>query len=158
MSKTNKKDSKPSRKIEKARLESKIESFIENGRSEITTKKQLEKYPIGSLISYMTNSNIFKLGGFIVKFANDYFIYITPDFKTKYRARYKNIKKMWAGDVYEVKNDLISFVKTSQKKTNFEIRVNDIIIFYARSSFDARRFKCTEKYKRLVLWNDYFNN
>src|SRR5262245_40366681 len=109
MSKTSKKDSKPSkRKIEKARLEGKIVSFIENGRKEITTKKQLEKYPVGSLISYINKANVFKLGGFILKFSDDYFIYIKPDFQTKIRARYKNIKKMWVGDVYKVKNDLIS--------------------------------------------------
>ncbi len=151
MSKSNKQNKtnnvKKKRNIEKARLECKIEVFLENGRKEITTKKQLEKYTIGSLISYMNKSNIFRPGGFIIKFAEEYFIYISPDFKTKYRARYKNIQKMWVGDVYKVKHP-----------TNFEIKVNDIIIYYAKDSYDTRRFKHTDKYKRLIAWNDYFNN
>jgi hypothetical protein len=158
MSKNNKKDSVKKTNVNKARIEAKIMCFTENGREEITTKKQLEKYKIGSLVSYTNTANVFKMGGFITKFADEYFIYVTPDFTTKYRVRYVNIKKMWVGDVYRVKNDLISLTETIQKKTNFEIKINDVVIFYARNSFDVKRFKSTDKYKRLVAWNEYFNN
>jgi hypothetical protein len=165
MSKINKKNICPPYKgwgkkkpaVNKARIESKIHNLVENGRNEITTKKQLEKYPIGSLISFETKSGTFRFGGFITKFSDDSFIYITPDFTKKFRGIYKNIGKMWVGDVYKVKNDLISLAETTQNKTNFGVKVNDIVIFYARSSFDVKRFKNTDKYKRLMVWNDYFN-
>lgn len=145
------------RRIEKARIDVKIGNYIENGRKEITTQKQLEKYAIGSLIAYMSNSDTFRIGGYITKFGDDNFIYITPDLKNKYRVKYENVKKMWVGDVYTVRNDLISLAQTKQESTKYEIVFNDIVIFYAKNSFDAKRFKCTEKYKRLVAWDEYFN-
>ena len=131
--------------------------MTENGRKEITTKKQLRKYDIGSLISYINKSNVFKLGGFITKFDDEYFVYVLPDFTTKYKVKYENVKKMWVGDVYNVTNDLVSLVKSTQPATKFEVKVNDIAVYYGKDSFDARRFKCTEKYKRMVAWNEYFN-
>ena len=157
MSKTNKKNIIKKPYVCKARTNAKIMSLIENGRKEVTTQKQLEKYPIGSLISFETKSGIFRLGGFITKFSDESFIYITPDFNARFRGTYENIKKMWVGDVHKVINDLISLAKSTQPKTKFEIEVNGIVIFYARNTFDIKRFKCTEKYKRLMMWNEYFN-
>ena len=103
------------KKIDKAVLKTKISNMINNGRQEITTKDQLERFSIGSLISYININNIFKQGGFIIKFFDEFFVYITPDFTTKYRVRYKNILKMFVGDVYSVRNDIVSIVKTTQK-------------------------------------------
>jgi hypothetical protein len=143
--------------MNKAIVAAKIDTFVENGRKEITTKKQLEKFPIGSLISYMNIDNVFRSGGFIIKFTPDYFIYITPDFSTKYRARYSHILKMWAGNVYNTQNDIVSIVPASQDKTNFSVVVNDIPIYYAKKSFDAKRFKHTAKYKKIIEWCTYFN-
>ena len=157
MSKTNKKNIVKKPNVDKARINAKILSLVENGRKEVTTQKQLEKYPVGSLISFKTKSGTFRPGGFITKFSDESFIYVTPDFKTKYRGTYENINKMWVGDVYKVKNDLISLAKSTQKSTNFEVKVNDVIIFYARNSFDKKRIISTDKYKRLMMWNEYFN-
>lgn len=143
--------------IDKARLESRIMTMIENGREEITTKKQLEKYEIGSLISYMNNSNEFRTGGFIIKFCDTYFIFITPDFKTKYRVKYNKISKMWVGDVYNVRNDTISFAESIKLPTNFVVELNGKKIYYGQNTTDIKRFRCTDKYKRLLAWNNYFN-
>lgn len=136
----------------------KIQTLLDNGRIEISTKEELEEYPLGSLISYMNNNHILKSGGFVTKFSDDYFIYITPDFGQKYRVRYINVHKMWVGDVKKVKNDLISLTKTTQKKTNFPVTVNGVIIYYAHKKFDQNRFMNTQKYKRIVEWNNYFND
>ena len=155
MSKTS---NKKKRNIDKASINAKISSMIENGRKEIFTKKELEQYPIGSMISYMNVNDIFKIGGFITNFDNDFFIYITPDFSQKYRARYKNIKKMIVGDIYSTKNDLVSLVKTNQNKTNYPIVVDDIIIYYATNNFHIKRFKNTQKYQKYIQWIDYFKS
>ncbi len=133
-----------------------ITTRIENGRKGLTTKKQLEKFPIGSLISYMNVNNVFRPGGFIIKFATEYFIYITPDFSTKYRVRYSHVLKMWAGDVYHTKNDFVSIVQTTHEKTNFPVVVNNITVYYANKTYDAKRFKNTEKYKKIIQWCQYF--
>lgn len=142
--------------VNKALFALKIDTMVENGRKEIITKKQLEKYPIGSLISYLNINNIFKPGGFIIKFKPEYFIYITPDFNTKYRVRYTVIQKMWVGSVYKTKGDFVSIVPTEKPKTKFPVIVNDIVIYYASDSFDVKRFKYTEKYKKIVSWCDFF--
>lgn len=151
MSKTNK-----SSYSRKDALAVKIANFIEYGRKEIATKKELEKFPIGSLISYTNYKGNFKLGGFIIKFADDYFIYIAPDFTTKYRVRYKNVIKMWAGDVYTVINDIVSFTGTTQKKTKFPVELNNVIVYYGISNYDVKRFKCTERFKYMIGWYNYF--
>ena len=157
-SKNNKKNTIIKKKnVNKARIECKILIMIENGRKEITTKKQLEKFNIGSMISYVNKSNVFKPGGFIVKFEDEYFVYVLLDFKTKFKVKYVNVKKMLVGDVYKVTNDFVSLVKGIQTPTKYEVKVNNIIVYYGKESFDARRFKCTEKYKRMIAWNDYFN-
>ncbi|AUV57991.1 hypothetical protein [Bandra megavirus] len=151
MSKTN----KPSYK-NKAVFAVKISNLIEHGRIEITTKKELDKYSIGSLISYINIRDEFKQGGFVIKITKEYFIYLAPDFETKYRIKFENIKKMWVGDVYKVKNDLVSLVKTKQNKTNFPIKIGDIIVYYASDNFDVKRFKNTKKYVTMCKWYEMF--
>jgi hypothetical protein len=104
----------------------------------------------------MNNNDIFKPGGFIIKFADEYFAYITPDFTTKYKVRYNNVKKMWVGDVYKVTGDLISFAKPTQNPTNFPVKIGNNVVYYAKSSYHVKRFICTAKYKRMINWYNYF--
>lgn len=72
-----------------------IKKLLEEGRTEVKTKHQLEKFPLGSLISYVSKEGQFRRGGTIIKFADEYFIYLSYDGKTKVRARYINISKIW---------------------------------------------------------------
>ena len=143
-------------KYRKDALAAKINNFIKHGRKEITTQEELEKFPIGCIISYTNRNNHFKQGGFIIKFADEYFIYITHDFSTKYRVRYVNISKMWVGNVFKIRNDFISFTTTTQKKTKFPVELNGIIIYYGASSYDVTRFMNTDRYKNLFNWYKYF--
>lgn len=143
--------------VNKAVIATRINNMIKGGRKEITTKNQLEKYPIGSLISYMNNNSIFRPGGFIIKFYIDYFIYVSSDFSTKYRARYSHIQKMWVGTIYSTKKDIVSIVKATQTKTNFPVAINNVIIYYGSNTFDADRFKNTDKYKKIIRWCEYFD-
>jgi hypothetical protein len=145
-----------SSKIAKDTVKTKIDIMIENGRKEITTQKELEKYLSGSPISYIDINNTFKSGGFLLKTMDKYFIYVTPDFLLKKRVYFKNVSKMWIGDVYSIKNDLISLTETSQKKTNFPVKINNIIIYYGRSNFDKKRFMNTVRYEKIVQWYKYF--
>ncbi|BCS83768.1 putative helicase [Cotonvirus japonicus] len=141
---------------DKAAFAAKISILLEYGRKEITTKKQLEKFPIGSIISYLNQQDLYRPGGFITKFADNYFIYVTPDFKTKYRVKYKNVKKMWVGDVYKVKNDVISLSETTQKETNFPVKIGETVIYYASNNFNKTRYMNSKKFKIITTWYDYF--
>ncbi|AVG46850.1 hypothetical protein [Acanthamoeba polyphaga mimivirus] len=140
----------------KTLLLAKIETLKENGRKEITSKSQLDEYPIGSLISYLNKNNIFKSGGFLIKITNEYFIYITPDFTTKYRVRFRNVNKMWVGDPRKINNDILSLKKTTSQKTNFPAKIDDIVVHYAKDNFSLKRFKNTQKYQRMLQWYQYF--
>jgi hypothetical protein len=142
--------------MNKALNDAKIQVLVEKGRKEITTKKQLEKFPVGSLISYINIDNELRTGGFITKFKNDYFIYIAPDFKKKRKGKYERILKMWVGSVYKTKNDIVSITKTDKDKTNFPVKVNHVVVYYARSTIDQKRFQNTAKYKTMILWTEYF--
>ncbi|AKI81609.1 hypothetical protein [Acanthamoeba castellanii mimivirus] len=142
---------------DKAVLAAKISNLKEHGRKEITSKEKLEKFPIGSIVSYTNKQDIYRTGGFITKFADEYFIYVTPDFQTKYRVKYKNVKKMWVGNVYKVKNDIISLSETTQKETNFPVKIGDTVIYYASKKFDKTRYMNTKKYKTLLNWYEYFH-
>lgn len=155
MSKSNKYN-KSNKIIPKDAMGAIISNLIDHGRIEISSKDELVQFSIGSTISYININNHFKHGGFIVKFSDDYFIYVTPDFNSKYRVRYKNISKMWVGDVYSTRNDIVSIVKTSQNKTNFPVKINNIVVYYAARNFDKKRYMNTIKYKTMINWYHYF--
>jgi len=140
----------------KALLEAKIKSLIKNGRNEITTINELKKFPIGSLISYENKYGIYKTAGFLWKVSDDYFIYLNLDTDKKTRVRIKNVNKMWAGGVYDVKNDIVSLIPTEKKKTSKPVIVGNTIIYYAKDNYDYNRFLCTSKYKLMEKWYETF--
>lgn len=136
----------------------KISNLIENGRKEITTVKQLKKYPIGSMISYMNHDGVFKNGGFIIRFDenNEYFVYITPDFTSKWRVKYKFIKKMWVGDVYETHNDWVCIHPTKNPETKYKATIGNIVVYYCKDRTMLKRFLFTHKYDKMTKWYNYF--
>lgn len=136
-------------------LAEKEAKYLNKGRKVIKTKKELEQYSTGSLISYINKCNEFRQGGYVTKVTEEYFIYLTPDFQTKYRVRFNIVKKMWIGDVYEVENDIVSF-KTMLNKTNFPVKFGNIIIHYASNNSQAKRFKNTKKYEIMCNWYKIF--
>lgn len=144
--------------INKVYIEVKIKTLLESGRQEVTTKKELEKHPIGSLISYLTKDHVLRTAGFITRFEKDYFVYIKPDFDEKrYRGRYSNISRMWVGNVYTTHNDIVSLnPPLKHKVTNFPVEVNGRVVYYGQKTFDAYRYKETEKYRRILKWIEYF--
>ncbi|QTF48903.1 hypothetical protein qu_974 [Acanthamoeba polyphaga mimivirus] len=147
--------------INKARFAVKISNLIEYGREEINspiTKDKVDKYPIGSVMSYTNMMDEFREGGFITNVKDDYFIYVTPDFQTKYRVKYKNIKKIWIGDVFKLKNDVVSLTKTTQEKTNYPVKIGKVVVYYGSNNYDTKRFQNTNKFKRIFEWYNYFNS
>lgn len=148
--------SKTPKKQNKDIIKTKIKCMVKNGRREITTKEELEEFDVGSLISYMNNDNIFRPGGFLLQVSDEYFIYITPDLTKKFRVRFANVSKMWVGSPFQVTNDIVSIVESSQKKTNFPVKIGDVIVYYAQKKFDKMRYGSTDKYERCVKWYKYF--
>ena len=162
MSKTNKKiiNKKTIEPINKnkALLEAKIKRLLKNGRQKISTKEKLDKYSIGSLVSYINKKGIFKSGGYLFKKEDEYFVYLNPDENKKYRVRYDNIKNIIIGDVYSTKNDVVSIIKPKNKKTKYPVKIGNVVIYYAQNNYDKNRFMCTAKYKTIKNWYDIFGN
>lgn len=140
----------------KALLEAKINTFIENGRVEITTIDELKEYPIGALISYMNTSKIFKSAGVLIKIGDDYFIYLNLETDQKFKVWMANVYKMWVGKVYKVKNDLVSLIKSDKKETSNPVIIGNIPIYYAKDGYDRKRFCCTLKHKLAQKWYELF--
>ncbi|AYV85332.1 MAG: hypothetical protein Satyrvirus11_14 [Satyrvirus sp.] len=145
-------------KNDKATISAKISIMLENGRKEIISKEELEKFPIGSLISYTNVNNTFKIGGFITKFSYDHFVYIDTSFSQKFRVRYKNILKMFAGCVFSTKNDFVSLVPAHQKVSNFPVVIGNVTVYYAKNNFDKKRYLHTQKVMTSMHWCNYFLN
>jgi hypothetical protein len=155
--KTNKPNVEPINR-DKSALASKITRIVENGRKEIKTKSEIEKYPIGSLISYMNKSGVFKTAGYIKCFGDDHFIYMSKDFGKKVKVKYENVDKMWVGDVYKTKNDIVSITPTTNKKTQYYAKIGDVVVYYAPTISMVSRHKHTVKYQRLAKWYELFGD
>lgn len=140
----------------KSIMELTLKQHIENGRKEITTKEELDEFSIGSLISYINKNGIYKAGGFLLKIKNDYFIYMNPHDDKKFRVQFVNVNKMWVGSPYDSKNDIVSIRQTEQPETNFPVKIGNITVFYAQSTYDQKRFNCTKKGKLMYKWYELF--
>lgn len=134
----------------------KTDTLIENGRKEILTKKQLEKYPIGSLISYLNTHGVFRIGGYLKRFDDEYFVYTTVDFDKNIKVKYKCVSKMWVGSVYKCKNDVVSLIQCTNKKTKHYAKIGNITVYYTRDKNAIGRYLRTEKYQRMLKWYEKF--
>ena len=142
---------------DKALIGARILTMIENGRTEVTTIKQLKKFPIGSLVSYINSSGIFNIGGFLLAIFDDSFSFVDLDFKIRYRVAINKIDKIWIGSVFKVRNDYVSICPSDKKATNFPAIIANIVIFYAPDNYALKRFISTQKYKLAVLWAQRFH-
>lgn len=142
----------------KALLEAKVKTMIKNGRKEITSIDELKKFPLGSMISYINKKGKFKSGGFLWKINDEYFIYLILQTNQKIRVRIKYVEKIWIGNVFTTKNDVVSLIKYSGTKTTRPVIVNNIAVYYAKDSHDYNRYICTNKYKLMKVWSDVFGD
>ena len=99
----------------------------------LSIKSELEKYPLGIIISYINNKNIFRPGGIILKYNPDYFIYMEAGLQTKYRARYSHINKIWIG--FDTDKHFIS---------NMEVISQCIVVHRPDTSIDIHRSPSSE--------------
>lgn len=134
-----------------------IDKLIKNGRVEVT-REEFEEWPLGSLVSYTNKRGMLKQGGFITGFEENCFLFIAPDFSTQYRAKYDKIDKILVGNVYQVKNDIVSITESDRPVTIFTVTIDGINIYYGRNQPDADRYKYTIKYIACAAWYEKFGN
>jgi len=142
----------------KAALKAKINKMLENGRVEIQTRQQLENFPLGSLVSYLTKEGLYRSGGFLKTIQDDYFVLLggTKDDRISFSVQFKNIKSMYVGNPMKTKSDNVSIVPTTKPKTKFPVTIGKVVVYYAKDKFDYNRFLETAKYKRYMDWYEKF--
>lgn len=136
--------------LNKASLQAKIETLIKNNRVKIKTRKQLKKYPLGSLISYIKIDGTYRKGGFLENIDKEYFTFQEGD--EPFTELFENIKEMYVGSPVRKLN------RKSSKKSNFPIKIGEDIIYYAKDNFDKSRFMNTSRYKKLEEWHNKYKS
>lgn len=135
-----------------------ILSYVKKGRQEISGYSELKFYPVGSIISYVNIHGELKRAGFLTKVTESYFVYISLDFTTKKKVHYQYVKRIYAGNVYCVKNDIVGLASYNKKPTKFPLIVNGILVNYFCSDFRRTLFCMSKKYKTLEKWVETFGH
>lgn len=141
----------------KLKIQKKINDLNLYGRKEITTRAELVKFPIGSLISYIDKREIFRYAGYLCRVEQDCFVYITLDFSKKIRVRFVNVDKMWVGNVFKVRGDTINF-KSPVSETKWPVIIGKYKVYYGTSLGNAKNFMASQKYANMVKWHEYFHS
>lgn len=79
-----------------------INDLKQKGRIEISKKKQLESFPLGSYISYVTKDNKYRSGGFLKLIGDKYFVLQggTKGNPISFSVQFNNIKTMYVKNPY----------------------------------------------------------
>jgi len=135
----------------KALFDAKIESMLENGRKEIHTRDELLLYPLGSLVSYVTVEGLYRSGGFLRAIKDVYFALGGGTFNhpVSFCVQFENVQAMYVGP---------PIFNTNRKgqKTNFKVKIGKKVVYYAKDNYDRRRFKNTQRYKRMKSIYDIY--
>lgn len=131
-----------------ALIMARINTLLKNGRKKIKTKEELKTCKRGSLVSYLTNSGVYKEGGYLEKIKDNYFI-ITKIDDTKYKIYFDKISYMFVGSP-------IRKLNRTNIRTNYPVKIGNKTIYYAKDNFDKERFMCTDRYNLMKKWYDKY--
>ena len=137
-----------------ALLQKKIKRLLQAGRAEIETREQLENFPLGSLVAYVTKEGLYRSGGFLRTIQDEYFALQGGQINNpiSFPVQFKNVKAMYVGN-----SAVIHFpdpVETTKKETKYPSYVGDIVVNYARDKWNRERF---EKTKKFQYWIEEYN-
>ena len=135
----------------------KIQRLIDAGRAEIETKEQLENFPMGSLVSYVTKEGLYRSGGFLRTIQDEYFCLQGGQVgnSISFPVQFKNIKSMYVGN--SAVRHFPEPVETDKKETKWPSYVGDIVVNYARDKWNRERYESTLKYKYWVEQFEKYN-
>lgn len=158
-----KKDNPGSTELEKINnnqslIEEKIKALLDKGALEIKNPKYTDienaKEQLGKrlLISYILKDGKYRSGGFLTANSDYYFVLLGGqiDNKISFSIQYMNVDTIYIRKVNK-KNATkpIKPVPTLHLKTRFPVKIDDIVVYYAKDNFDRRRFMDTQKYSNM---------
>ena len=124
-------------------------TLVEGDADEI--KKELKNFPKHIHVSYVTKDNLYRAGGFLRKADDkeDYFILWVPDKKISFPVQYKNVKQLWIKTIQRKAVETV-IKATDKPATKFPVEIGDVVVYYAKDSYDKRRYMTTDKYKNML--------
>lgn len=131
----------------------KVQELIDKGRVLITTKEELENFPKGSVVSYITKEGKYRSGGFLTSIQPDYFTLHggTKFAPVSFCVQFSNVKEMYVGKVDRSRKiTKIVPVPITQEITNYPVFVGDIVVKYEKDKWKQNRFMQSKKYKAMV--------
>lgn len=133
-------------------FEKKMKEMIDNGRKIIHSKEELQRYPLGTLVSYVTNSGLYRSGGFLKSLQDEYFTLQGGTFAMpiSFPVQYKNIQEMYVGVPIRLLN------RNKDKKTKFKVKLGKKTVYYAKDNYDVKRFMKTKRYKDMAAWHELY--
>jgi hypothetical protein len=89
------------------KLKKKLKSLKEKGRIEIITKEELENFPKGSHVSYVTKKGEYRSGGFLKAIKDEYFVLQggTKKYPISFPVQFKNVNVMYVKNFRDVKEN-----------------------------------------------------
>jgi len=142
-------------------VQEKIEKLLNDGATKIENpdyKKMSSLYDkIGKrlFISYITKDGQYRSGGFLTGISEYYFVVLGGQINNKisFSVQYSNVKELYAKQIQSHQSTTpIKPIKTKKPKTKFPVKINNIVVYYAKDNYDRRRFKQTNKYKRMIKY------
>lgn len=145
--------------VDKAYNLAKIERLINGGRVIIKGYNEFKDWKNGSLVSYYLIKGGFRIGGFKTNCNENEFecICLSKSGLITFKVKWENVSYLIVGDPYKCKRDIVSFLPPSEKISNFPVKIDGKVVYYAKDNTDVARFKNTQKYKNLMWWYNTFN-
>lgn len=146
------------------KFEMKIMKMKEQGRTLVEgdvdeIKKELLNFPKHIHVSYVTKDNMYRAGGFLRKIdeKENYFVLWVPDKKISFPVQFKNVKQLWIKTVQRKATES-KIEPTEKPATKFPVEIGDVVVYYAKDSYDRRRYMTTQKYKSMMATYEAKNN
>jgi len=139
-----------------------IDMLLNQGRDEVINPTDLEKYPKGSVVSYVNKNGKFRHGGLLVGLTEDYIILRSMQNLKDMRdlcIKLNNINAFYIIDPRNVTSKTRSFSFRhidDAESCKYTVKIGDTIVFKGRDTYDAERYKTTRKYKNQLEYYDQF--
>ena len=104
------------------------------------------------MVSYVTNDEFYRSSGFLKTIKNKYFALIEDIAANpvSFCIQFANVNKMYVSNPKKTNGDEINITLTKKEATNFPVKINKHVVYYAKSNFDRKRFMKTTKYENMV--------
>jgi len=148
-------------------IKEKIESLKEKGAIEkhLPKRRHIERFKekLGNrlLISYILKNGKYRSGGFLTAVSDYYFVILggQTDNRISFSIQFSDVQTIYVRKVNP--KDLTKPIKpiaTTRPKTSYPVKVDGIVVYYGKDTYDKKRFEGTHKYNNMLKYNKLAGN